>query len=142
LGFTAAADNVRTQRDMARKMRIAFEHFRVVTPENIAKFESELYQRTHKRSSLSFTASYQRCQFTPICQYRQVPPKEVLEKVREAKALGCFDSYEVLTIETVEAQRIPDPIIFGRIIGTGNRYFVAQWDDDVKIEQILKDGEG
>jgi hypothetical protein len=142
LGFTAAAANVRVNREMARKMRIAFEHFRVVSPENMAKFESELYERTHKRSSLSYTASYQRCQFTPISQYRQVPPKEVLEKVREAMALGCFDGFEVLTIENVEAQRIPDPIIFGRIMGTQNRYFVAQWDDDVKIEDILRPDEG
>jgi hypothetical protein len=42
----------------------------------------------------------------------------------------------------VEHRRNPDPIIFGRIKGSNNRYFVAQWDDDVKIEQILRADEG
>jgi len=37
---------------------------------------------------------------------------------------------------------VPDPILLGRITGCENRYFIAQWDDDVKIEDILKENEG
>jgi hypothetical protein len=142
LGFMAAAVTVKTSREMAHKMRIAFEHFRVVSSENMDRFQKELYKRTHKFNPLRYEEYYQRAIFTPIGQYKQVPPREALEKVRAAKALGCFDSFEVMTIETVEQQRIPDPIIFGRITGCSNRYYICQWDDDVKIEQILREDEG
>jgi hypothetical protein len=37
---------------------------------------------------------------------------------------------------------IPDPVVFGIIIGCRNKYFIAQWDNEVSIEQILKEDEG
>lgn len=140
LGFDRAATVLRAQREMARKLRIAFEHFRVVTPEHLERFNRELRGRTERRSSLSYSYTYDRLAFTPISFYGNCPPPEVLEKVRDAKKLGCFDSFEVATIESVKV--IPDPIIFGVIQGCPNKYFVAQWDNDVKIEDILREDEG
>lgn len=140
LGFTQAAAKLKQDRELARKLRIAFEHFRVVTPENIARFQEELKTKSLKNHYRDYSYSYDQLVFTPICSYGKVPPADVLQKVREAKALGCFDDFEVATVQSVKV--IPDPLIFGRISGSANRYFVAQWDDDVKIEDILREDEG
>jgi hypothetical protein len=34
-------------------------------------------------------------------------------------------------------KEVIDPIIFGKIDGCTDRFFIAQWDDDVKIEDIV-----
>jgi len=140
LGFNAAATKVKEDRELARKCRIAFEHFRYVTPENFRRFAEELKGKTWKNHYVDYSYSYDQLVFTKIAAYNKVPPKEALAKVREAKALGCFDDFEVATVQSVRV--VPDPIIFGIIRGDENKYFVAQWDDDVKIEQILREDEG
>jgi hypothetical protein len=139
LGLTEAANKMKHQRELAQKLRVAFEHYRVVTPEQLNRFEAELFER-RVVSPYSGGYSYQSLKFTPLAAYPNVPPSDVLEKIREAKGLKCFDTFQVLTLETVEV--VPDPVVFGIINGCDNRYFVAQWDDDVKIEQILREDEG
>jgi hypothetical protein len=137
LGFTTAALTITRQREMARKLRIAFEHFRVVTPDIVRGFQHELYRRTKRQIGGPYSdVTYDQLAFTEISQYPNVPPQGVLNKVKEAKDLGCFDYFEVATIQSVRV--IPDPIIFGRISGSDNRYYIAQWDNDVKIEDILR----
>lgn len=136
LGFTSASTGLKQKRELARKLRLAFEHFRVVTPGSIDRFNEELRKRT--QTSVPYT--YQRLKFTPIAQYGDIPPAPALEALRAAKKIGCFDSYEVATIESVTV--VPDPVLFGCITGCPNKYFIAQWDDDVKIEDILRSDEG
>lgn len=140
LGFTQAAGNVKAKRELARKMRIAFEHFRVVTPEYVDAFNDKLKKATSKQNPLTYSYNYQKLVFTSIDKYPEVPPVEALTALKEARKLACFDNYEVATIQSVTI--VPDPILFGRINGCNNYYFIAQWDDDVKIEDILKDDEG
>lgn len=131
LGFTAAADQLSAERELARKLRIAFEFYSVVSPTHVAQFNDKI-----KKATYVDNGPYSRLVFNPIESYRTIPPKEVLEKVREAKDRGCFDSFEVATIQSVKV--VPDPIIFGRIKGCANHYYIAQWDNDVRIEDILK----
>lgn len=139
LGFTAAATGLKQKRELARKMRIAFEHFRVVTPDKIQEFNQELCKRTRTdRKGGGYI--YQHLAFIPIAQYGEVPPADALEALRAAKELKCFDTYEVAKIESVQV--IPDPILFGCITGCANKYYIAQWDNDVKIEDLLKPDEG
>lgn len=139
LGLTAAADKIKRAKELARKLRIGFEHFRVVTPQQVTRFQEELWNNRCTDPS-TYALSYQVLKFTALESYSEVPPGEVLQKVREAKELKCFDRFEVLTLESQEV--VPDPVIFGIIDGCDNRYFVAQWDDDVNIEQILREDEG
>lgn len=143
LGFTAAAAKVNTDRALARKLRIAFEHFRVVEPDKIQRFQQELRDRTIKDEGKNQWGTIQRydsLKFTPIEKYPNVPPIEALQELRKAKAFECFDRFEVATIESVKI--VPDPIIFGVIDGSLNKYYICQWDDDVKIEDILREDEG
>jgi hypothetical protein len=139
LGLNAAADKMKRAREQARKLRIAFEHFRVVTPEQVQRFQEELWSERHT-DPYTYGLYYKTMRFTALEIYQDVPPAEVLQKIREARELKCFDRFEVLTLEAQEVT--PDPVIFGRIEGDDNRYFVAQWDDDVRIEQILREDEG
>jgi len=140
LGLTEAANKVKTARELARKLRIAFEHFRVVTPEVLTRFKKDLHERTYKQDIRTYTESFHQLKLTALESYTEVPPAEVLKAIRGAKELKCFDRFEVATIEAV--QRVPDPVVFGIIDGCDNKYFVAQWDNDLKIEDILREDEG
>lgn len=72
--------------------------------------------------------------------YPEVPPPDCLLDLKKAKDLNIFDRFEVAKVQTVEVR--PDPIIFGLINGCVDKFFITQWDDDVKIEDILKQNEG
>jgi len=158
LGFETAAYEIEKHKEavpqeLRDKLRVAFEFYRVVEPEHVDKFNEALKAKTLTVKTFKGTYSrtttrrYQQLQFTTIHNYTAAPPREVLVALKKANELGCFDSYEVATIgwvtdSHVERIRLPDPILFGRIQGSNNRYFIAQWDDDVKIEDILREDQG
>lgn len=141
LGFKKAGEKLQDKEEMKRKLMIAFEFHRVVTPGIIDRFQKQLRKKTEKQDpQRSWITTYDTIAFCKIGEYAEIPPAEVLGKVKEAKARNCFDYFEVAKVETVEVR--PDPIIFGRINGVDDRFFVAQWDNDVKIEDILSENEG
>ena len=84
--------------------------------------------------------SYKRTKLTALKDYDKVPPDAVLDAWEAAQTIGCFDAYEVMTLES--HREVPDPILFGSVTGSPDKFFIAQWDTDVKIEDILKDHEG
>lgn len=132
LGFKTASDKIKRLAEKKRKLAIAYEHFRFVRKENIAAFQNKLYDSTRKDKE-----GYKMLSFTPVESYEEMPPAEVLTALEEANEKHCFDSYEVAHIV-----RVKDPILFGRVNGCSDRFFVAQWDDDVAIEDILAENEG
>jgi len=131
LGFTAAGAKVKELSLRKRKMAIAYEHYRFVRPEKIAAFNEKLMRDTRKGGD------YKTLAFTPVGQYAEVPPANVLDSLETAQGRQCFDTFEVAHIINVK-----DPILFGRINGCSDRFFIDQWDDDVRIEDILKPNEG
>lgn len=86
------------------------------------------------------TQTYDTVKMTRLASYDKVPPMDCLMDLKKAKDLNCFDGYEVAEVESVIEK--PDPIIFGKIIGCADLFFVTQWDNDIKIEDILKSHEG
>lgn len=130
LGFKAAGAKVKELSIKKLKMAIAYEHYRFVRPEKIQAFNEKLF----RKGSIN---GYQRLIFTPIREYAEVPPAHVLDKLEVAMERQCFDDFEVAHIVNVK-----DPILFGRVHGCPDRFFIDQWDDDVKIEDILKPNEG
>lgn len=139
LGFEKAGNKLKGKEDLKRKLMIAFEFHRVVTPGIIDRFQKQLRKKTEKKDKHG-NVSYDTLAFCKIGEYGEIPPADVLDKVKEAKARNCFDYFEVAKVETVEVR--PDPIIFGRIKDVDDRFFVAQWDNDVRIEEILSENEG
>jgi len=83
---------------------------------------------------------YKRTKQTLLKDYDKVPPTHVLDALETAQAHGCFDKYEVMTIKS--HREVPDPILFGHAEGSTDLFYIAQWDTDIKIEDILKDHEG
>lgn len=132
LGFDSAVKVVEKNKELVRKSAIAYEHFDYVTPEMVSKFNEEVKAKTRKEDKNSYR--YDTLVFIDIKNYTEVPPKDVLEKLREAKKWNCFDTFEIAKIESVVEMR--DPILFGRVNECGDRFFIAQWEDDVTIEAI------
>jgi hypothetical protein len=64
----------------------------------------------------------------------------VIAKVAEAQSTRIFSNFEVLFVGTStrkELIRRPDPIIFGRIQDCPDLFFIAEWDDDVSIRDLV-----
>lgn len=132
LGFKAASAAIKQKAELHKKLAIAHEFYRFVRPEKIQAFKDKLHKETRQRDG-----SYKSLEFLSLESYAEVPPPNVLDSLEAAMGHKCFDSYEIASIRDVK-----DPILFGRINGSGKRFFIDQWADDVKIEDILKPNEG
>lgn len=65
--------------------------------------------------------------------YDKLPPDDVLEELQKARGKACFNTFHIAYI-----QKVKDPILFGKIDGFNELFFfIAQWGDDVKIEDII-----
>lgn len=70
---------------------------------------------------------------TAVENYQAIPPKDVLVKMAEHKARGCFDSFTIASVE-----KIKDPLLLGRIDGvTDRRWYVAQWGQDIALDDVI-----
>ena len=132
LGFGRASGEVRVLAQKKRKMAVAYEHYRFVRQEKIDAFNAKLKVQTGRNMESMAYMEYQVLAFTPVGNYENVPPDEVLAQMETAVERKCFDSFEVAHIRQVK-----DPILFGCIAGCPDRFFIGQWDTDVKIEDIL-----
>ena len=137
LGFKSAATKVKTAVETKRKLAIAYEHYRYVSAEKMAAFQQKLREESYKRSAISGRSRWKELAFTPLHAYTETPPAHVLDSLEAANAHKCFDKFAIAHIVNVE-----DPILFGYIDGCTDHFFIDQWDDDVKIQDILKDNEG
>lgn len=137
LGLKAAAEGV----TRAKKLSIAYQHYRFIEEGKINDFNAKLYKDTYKSPSPLICGSYCQLTFTSLGEYPAVPPAEVLNALEAAHGHQCFDRFEVAQI-TEQSVPKPDPILFGIVDGCSDRFFIAQWDDDVRIEDILQGDEG
>lgn len=64
--------------------------------------------------------------------YKTLPPPHAVVKLKEEKAKNVFDYF---TIASVNAVR--DPLLLGRLDGKSERYFLAQWGDDVSLDDVI-----
>jgi len=139
LGFDKAASDIDAGVEYKRKVTIATENFRYVTPDQFTAFNQKLRRDTEKGDS-RHGRTYDQLVCIPIDAYPEVPPANVLNDLAQATEKNCFDTFEIAKIESI--QELPDPILFGRIKGCANRFFISQWDNDVKISDIIGDNEG
>lgn len=135
LGFKRAAARIPILIVKQHKMAIAYEHYRFVREEHITRFQDALKAKTYRGTPDN--NSYQYLAFTPISDFQEIPPAHVLTNLEAATLRNCFDAFEIAHIREVK-----DPILFGRIEDCPDRFYIDQWDDDVKIEDILKENEG
>ena len=129
LGFKTAVKEISRQ----QRLVTAYEKYMFVMPDKIEAFNEKLRKETLREDKNAY--HYKKLVFIPIEQYDQIPPEHVLDQLDKAVADGCFDRFEVCKIDWIK--EVKDPIVFGRIDGCSDYFFIAQWDDDIKIEDIL-----
>ena len=129
LGLKSAAKKL----NGAQKLSIAYAKYGFITQEKVDRFNEKLRIETLTEDKTA--RSYKRLLFTPLDSYHKVPPQDVLVRLEAAMNDAIFDTFEIATIQWVK--EIIDPILFGRIDGCPDRFYVAQWDDDVRIEDIV-----
>ena len=139
LGLDKASEILDKRINIKKKLMIAYEHYRFVEPHIFEIFQDRIKEKTLVKKD-GYYDSYDRLVFIPLNKYDKIPPPDCLLDLRKAKKMECFDYFEIAKVETVEHR--PDPIIFGCIDGCVDKFFVSQWDNDVKIEDILKENEG
>lgn len=137
LGFSRAAKDLKDLLSRQRKLALAYEHYRYVTPERVNEFNAKLMKETGKNLNSMANMEYQTLAFVNIKEYERVPPESVLKNLQVAQDRKCFDSFEVAYIKNVK-----DPLLFGKIERCPNFFFVDQWDDDISIDQLIKANEG
>lgn len=137
LGFTGLSNKLTIAKQRKRKLALAYELYRFVRQEHVDRFNAELKKKTQKKGSNGWGSDYQTLAFTPIDRYDKCPPESVLASLETAQGHKIFDAFEVAHIVNVK-----DPIIFGRITGCPDRFFIDQWDNDVTIKDLLRDNEG
>jgi len=69
---------------------------------------------------------------TPITTYEGIPPDGVLTTLKEHKERGVFDEFVVATVEA-----IPDPLLLGKINEVSDRFYIAQWGNDIALDDII-----
>lgn len=67
-----------------------------------------------------------------IKDYAGIPPIGVLERLKETKAKEIFDYFSIATVNEVK-----DPLLLGRINGHADRYFLAQWGNDISLDEVI-----
>lgn len=130
LGLNKAASKL----SAAQRMEVAYKGYSFITPEAIQRFNEELRKETLKEDKRAYR--FKQLIFTNLDQYDKIPPEHVLKGLERAKKEGLFDQYEIAHIDWIV--EVKDPILFGVIVGCSDRFYIEQWDDDVKIEDLLK----
>ena len=129
LGFKAA---VKTLSQMER-MRVAYEEYMFVTPATVAKFNEKLKKETLEEDKRAY--HFKQLVFEEIALTSKIPPPSILDKLEKVQKTGIFDKFVVGSIKWIE--QIKDPILFGRIEGCEDYFYIGQWDEDVKIEDLV-----
>lgn len=144
LGFTAGAAKAELDRDRARRMYAAYTGYEIVEPGHIEAFQERLKARSMKRTGevgVNLREHFDTLVFEAPETYKGtgdssgLPPKEALDAFAAAKDAGMFDTFEVARVESVQVYK--DPILFGRIDGCLDRFFIAQWGDDVSLKDLI-----
>ncbi len=121
LGMNAVAETLMKKKRGREKLLAAVEKYKYATGEDLDDFNADL--KGHGK----------RLTVVEIKDYKKLPPDHVLESLKQAQADDMFDTFHIAYIE-----RVKDPILFGKIKAFKNLFFfIDQWGDDVKFEEIL-----
>lgn len=144
LGFTAGATQAEANRDRARRMYLAYTSYEIVEPGHIDAFKGRLKERSYKTTGergVNLREYFDTLVFEAPESYKGtgdstgLPPKEALDAFQAARDAKVFDTFEVARVESVQVYK--DPILFGRIEGCLDRFFIAQWGDDVSLQDLI-----
>ncbi len=130
-GFDKASQKLSSV-DRAKK---AYADYQVVTSEQLEKFDKELQRRS--RIETRDEIHYKKLDLIAIEDYDETPPDACLDAIIKAKETKLFDRFELAKLVWTHEEKIKDPIVFGRIEGISDRFFITQWDDDISLKDII-----
>lgn len=136
-GFDAAAKRAGDDFELGTKLQRAQSSFQSITQVQIDKFNQDLRKKTEETDKKTGRMSWKELAFVAVERYPNLPPLEVMQQVKTAREMDIFEKFEVSYIETRDRVRDKDPIVFGLVKGSTDRFFIAQWGDDVKISDLL-----
>lgn len=68
----------------------------------------------------------------PVSQYKGIPPEPVLAKLAEEKVKGIFQEYHIASVENIH-----DPLLLGIVKGCADKFYLAQWGEDVSLDDVI-----
>lgn len=72
----------------------------------------------------------------PLTDYQEIPPAQIVEKVSETNKTGLFD-YLTVAKFSYKTEIVKDPLLLGRITNSDIRFFIAQWEDDIHLDDLI-----
>lgn len=124
LGFSKVADKVSEFAKIRSKENMAAVcGYTKISYEDFKKASDELTQKTRYSLQLSLTS---------VSTYEGVPPRYVLDEMKKAKQTDIFDSFSIIAV-----QKVPDPILVGQINGSKDMFFIAEWGDDISLQELV-----
>lgn len=159
LGFDAVADPLLARTQGLEKIKqLTGKNVTVITPKKIEAFLNRIIRGksgvgtqlravvSDENLTLNFVdhADGWRNELTvtwveaAVAKYKGIPPDDVLGKLEEAKKAGAYDYFTIATVDTrLTKTPIRDPLLLGRINGSTDRYFLAQWGDDISLDDVI-----
>jgi len=86
----------------------------------------------HRSSTAKGTIGYFRWKEEKVEDYGALPPESVLKTYAEHKERRLFDYFTIASVEGIH-----DPLLLGRLNDDETRYYIAQWGDDVKLDDVI-----
>lgn len=99
---------------------------------SVKHYNTIIRDTCHRQSEKKGTIGLFAWKETDIKDYSGIPPVGVLETFGMHKARELFHDFSVAEVEGVH-----DPLLLGRLDGRPERYFIAQWGDDVQLDDLL-----
>lgn len=101
---------------------------------NDPTFGSSIYSAPtiHALSSVDGTIGKFIWEEVRIEDYAEMPPPQVLEALRAHQDRKIFDYFTIAKVNAVK-----DPLLLGRLKGCKDRFFIAQWGEDVALDDLI-----
>lgn len=68
----------------------------------------------------------------PVKEYKAIPPDHALEALKRAREKEIFHDFTIASVTHVK-----DPLLFGVLNGVEDRFFLAQWGEDVALDDVI-----
>jgi hypothetical protein len=124
LGFKTVANKAHSLAETRMKENMAaLAGYTKITKEDYKKADEGLRARTKGTCRLALT---------DVSDYPAAPPNEVLGEMKKAHQSGIFDKFQIIHV-----QKVPDPILVGRIKNCEDLFFIAEWDKDISLQELV-----
>lgn len=70
-------------------------------------------------------------------KYQKIVPKNVALKYKQVNDEILFDRITIATLRYEEIEPDKDPLLIGRIADSSLRFVLAQWDNDILLDDLL-----